>query len=47
MNVIDTDPETDQIAIRNGYISVTPVHYDLTDRRMLEEMKGWGLGDLK
>jgi len=47
MNVIDTDPETDQIAIRNGYISVTPVHYDLTDRRMLDEMKRWGLGDLK
>ena len=47
MNVIDTEPDTDQVAIRNGYISVTPVHYDLTDRGMVEEMQGWGLAGLK
>jgi 5'-nucleotidase len=47
MNVTDTDLETDQIAIREKYVSVTPIHYDLTDRRMLEEMKSWGIGELR
>jgi 5'-nucleotidase len=43
MNVIDTEPDSDQIAINNGYISVTPVHYDLTDKKLFEQMKGWGI----
>jgi 5'-nucleotidase len=47
MNVTDTDLETDQIAIREKYVSITPIHFDLTDRRMLEEMRGWGIGELK
>jgi 5'-nucleotidase len=47
MNVIDTDPDADQIAIRDLYISVTPIHYDLTDGGMLEEMKGWALEKLR
>jgi 5'-nucleotidase len=47
MNVTDTDLETDQIAIREKYVSVTPIRYDLTDKRMLEEMKGWKLEDLR
>lgn len=47
MNVIDTEADTDQIAIKNNYVSVTPVHYDLTDRRMLETMKEWGVEKLK
>jgi 5'-nucleotidase len=47
MNVTDTELETDQIAIREKYVSVTPIHYDLTDRKMLEEMKGWGIDTLR
>jgi 5'-nucleotidase len=47
MNVVDTEPDTDQIAIRDGFISVTPVHYNLTDRGMVEAMHGWGLEGLK
>jgi 5'-nucleotidase len=47
MNVTDTDLETDQIAIRENYVSVTPIHYDLTDRRMLKDMKQWGITELK
>lgn len=46
MNVIDTEPDTDQIAIKDNYVSVTPVHYDLTDRLMLEKMKKWEIGNL-
>jgi 5'-nucleotidase len=47
MAIRDTDPETDQIAVRENFISVTPIHYELTDRALLERMKHWSLGDLK
>jgi 5'-nucleotidase len=47
MNVVDTEPDTDQIAIRDGFISVTPVHYNLTDRGMVEAMQELGLEGLK
>jgi 5'-nucleotidase len=43
MNVTDTDDDTDQIAIRNNFVSVTPVHYDLTDQAMMKEMKSWNI----
>lgn len=46
LNVTDTDPESDQIAVQSGFVSITPIHYDLTDRRMLKEMKDWGLDGL-
>lgn len=44
MNVTDTDPNTDQVAVLEGYVSVTPIHYDITDHDQYERMKGWGLG---
>lgn len=44
--VTDTDADTDQVAIRNGYVSVTPIHYELTDRKMLEQMAEWGVDGL-
>jgi 5'-nucleotidase len=47
MNIKDTDPETDQIAIREKYVSVTPIHYDLTDAGMLGAMRQWGLDRLR
>ena len=46
MNVTDTDANTDQVAIGEGYISVTPIHYDLTDGDQLERMKGWDIAGL-
>jgi 5'-nucleotidase len=46
MSVTDTDPDADVIAIRDNFISVTPIHYDLTDRATLEGMKRWGLESL-
>jgi 5'-nucleotidase len=33
------DIETDDGAVRNGYVSITPIHYDLTNRKYLQEMK--------
>jgi 5'-nucleotidase len=46
LNITDTDPTSDQIAVQSGFVSITPIHYDLTDRKMLEEMRGWGLDGL-
>ena len=34
---------SDLSAIANGRISVTPVHFDLTDRSGFGELRGWGL----
>ncbi len=43
----DVGLDFDQSAIRNKYISVTPIHYDLTDYRMVETMGRWGIHKLK
>jgi 5'-nucleotidase len=39
----DTDTDTDAYAIAANYISVTPIHYDLTNHGMLETLKNWPL----
>jgi 5'-nucleotidase len=43
LKVTDTDPDADQIAIRNNFVSVTPIHYDLTDHEMLASMRSWNI----
>lgn len=43
MNVTDTDPDTDQVAVLEGYVSVTPIHYDITDHDQCARMRIWGL----
>jgi 5'-nucleotidase len=35
--------DADFRAVEEGYISVTPLHLDLTNYRLLEEIRGWGL----
>jgi 5'-nucleotidase len=35
--------ESDFKAVDDGYISVTPLHLDLTNYRLLEEIRGWNL----
>jgi 5'-nucleotidase len=47
MDVTDTEEDTDQIAIRNKFVSVTPIRYELTDGRMRERMASWGIERLK
>ena len=46
LKITDTEIETDQIAIRNNYVSVTPIHFDLTDYLTFDKMKSWNLGSL-
>ena len=43
---VDTDIETDQAAIKNNYVSVTPVHFDLTDYETYNKMKKWGIEEV-
>ena len=35
--------DSDFQAVRDGYVSVTPLHLDLTNYRLLEEIRGWNL----
>jgi 5'-nucleotidase len=37
---------TDLNAVANGRISVTPIHFDLTDHGGLETLRGWGFEEL-
>jgi 5'-nucleotidase len=36
--------DSDFRAVEEGYISVTPLHLDLTNYRLIETIRGWGLG---
>ena len=35
--------DSDFEAVSKGYISITPLHLDLTNHKTMEELKGWGL----
>lgn len=37
----DAGPGTDFFAVRDGYVSVTPLQVDLTRHSFLQEMQGW------
>ena len=43
---VDTDNDIDQVAIRNNFVSITPIHFDLTDYETLENMKNWQIKNL-
>lgn len=47
-NLIQTDQDliTDQFAIKNNYVSITPIHFDLTDYKTYDSMKSWNLNGL-
>ena len=33
---------TDGLAIKEGYISITPIHYRLTEDSFIEKLNNWG-----
>jgi 5'-nucleotidase len=41
-----TEEGTDLWATHNGYVSLTPIHLDMTSYAMLREMEAWGLDHL-
>ena len=43
MKVMDNSNEFDHPAVLEKYISVTPIHYDLTNYEMIDELKDWNL----
>ncbi|SMB94634.1 5'-nucleotidase /3'-nucleotidase /exopolyphosphatase [Desulfonispora thiosulfatigenes DSM 11270] len=38
-----TDEEIDIIAIKNNYVSITPIHLDLTNYQLIEKVNEWNL----
>ena len=47
MIIVDTADDTDVVAVRERYIAITPIHYELTDRGMMNEMQSWDMGSLR
>ena len=39
----DNDPSADRVALDNNYVSITPTTIDMTEYRLLDEMKKWNL----
>ncbi len=39
----DSDPGMDENAVRSGYVALTPLHYDLTNRGYLKSLESWKL----
>lgn len=39
----DQDPETDSVAVKEGFISVSPVQFDLTKKDLIEAIQRWNL----
>ena len=37
----DADEETDSYAVHEGYISITPIHYQLTEKSFLKNLNSW------
>jgi 5'-nucleotidase len=40
---LDTDEDIDEVAIQNQYVSITPLQYDLTDYKSINELIKWEL----
>jgi len=39
----DQNPELDENAVRAGYVSITPLHYALTNMKFMDSLKSWNL----
>ena len=40
--VVDSDSKSDSYAIQDDYVSITPIHYQLTAESYLETLNNWG-----
>ena len=38
--------DSDYMAVKSGYVSVTPIHYDMTDYKSLDRFKAWDIEKL-
>ena len=39
--VADDAEGTDFHATQNGFVSITPIHIDMTDHRVINDVSGW------
>jgi len=39
----DLHPRIDQVALAEGYITITPLKFDLTDSARIDEVASWNL----
>ncbi len=46
MQTFGDDPEIDGAVLGQNFISITPVKCDMTDYRVLEDLRSWGLKEL-
>lgn len=42
----EDDPNFDVVAVAKNYISITPIQFDLTNYKIIQEIKEWGLEKL-
>jgi 5'-nucleotidase len=40
---IENENQSDQFAIKNKFVSITPIHFDLTDYDTFKKMKSWDI----
>ena len=43
MRVDEVDDEADCFQVSNNYISITPIHFDLTSYKAMDELKNWDI----
>ena len=43
--IVNDDLEIDENAVREGYVSITPLHYELTNTAFLQDLKSWNLDE--
>ncbi|MFY9175686.1 MAG: 5'/3'-nucleotidase SurE [Peptococcia bacterium] len=43
----DEDPDVDSVAVANNYVSITPIHFDLTNYRIMNRIKDMELENLE
>ncbi len=41
---LDNDSDVDDVAIMERYVAITPIQFDLTDYKVLDEIKNWNIG---
>ena len=39
----DIDKDWDGVALKNGYVSITPLHLKMTDHKFINELRDWNL----
>ncbi len=39
--LLDSDPDVDDVAVMQQYIAITPIHFDLTNYKAMDELRKW------